>query len=239
MTLDEFNKQEKAIASDSLFSCCSAEKWTMILFQDFPFQSVKQLIARASSIWYEECIEDDWLEAFSHHPKIGDVKNLEEKFASTKDLAMNEQSAVRYASTDLISKLADANKSYEEKFGFIFIVSASGKSAEEMLRLIYDRLKNTYHEELQVAMGEQHKITILRLKKLLSDVEFNWMRPSQITTHVLDTTAGKPAQGITIRMQQQLNGNTWQTMAQSVTNKDGRINDLLPPDRLMIPGIYK
>jgi len=239
MTLDEFNKKEKAIASDGLFSCCSAEKWAMLLLQEFPFRSVQQLIIRATTIWYEECKEDDWLEAFSHHPKIGDVKSLEEKFSSTKDLAMNEQSAVLQASSDTIQLLAEANNSYEEKFGFIFIVSATGKSAGEMLRIINSRLKNSYHEELQVAMGEQHKITILRLKKLLSRANFNWMRTSQITTHVLDTAAGKPANGIIIRMQQQINGSTFQTMALSVTNMDGRINDLLPSEKILTPGIYK
>lgn len=237
MTLDEFNKKEKA--GDSLFSCCSSEKWTMLLLKNFPFPSEQVLISKATTTWYEECVEKDWLEAFSHHPKIGDVKNLEEKFASTKDLARNEQSGVENASAELINKLAEANRSYEEKFGFIFIVCATGKSAEEMLRLIYDRMKNTYHEELQVAMGEQHKITLIRLKKLLSNVNLNWLRPSQITSHILDTSQGKPAEGITVRLQQQLNGSTWQTMAQAVTNKDGRITDLLPLERILIPGIYK
>jgi 5-hydroxyisourate hydrolase/2-oxo-4-hydroxy-4-carboxy-5-ureidoimidazoline decarboxylase len=167
------------------------------------------------------------------------VKALEAKFKSTKDLALQEQSAVNLASPEIISKLAEANKSYEEKLGFIFIVNATGKSAEEMLRLVFDRLKNTYHEELQVAMGEQHKITILRLKKLLSDADFNWMRNSQVTTHVLDTSSGRPAHGIGIRMQQQLNSSTWQTMTQGITNHDGRIFDLLPGERILIPGVYK
>lgn len=239
MTLEEINKQDKALVSDSLFTCCSAEKWTALLLKDFPFRSEKGLIQDAAKAWYEECNEADWLEAFSHHPKIGDTKSLEEKFASIRHLAGDEQAGVESATTELIQELAIANKDYEEKFGFIFIVCATGKTAAGMLRLLNDRLKNDYHEELHIAMGEQHKITTIRLKKLLSGTDLTWMRPSQLTTHVLDTSRGSAAEGITIRLQQQINGSTWQTMAQGVTNNDGRISDLLPPERILIPGDYK
>ena len=74
-------------------------------------------------------------ESFTHHPKIGDVKSLTEKFAG------KEQAAVGTASVEVIEALAKANQAYEEKHGFIFIVCATGKSAEEMLRLLNDRLR--------------------------------------------------------------------------------------------------
>lgn len=238
MTLTELNSLDKTAAAKFLEACCGSRKWLELLLNELPFENATSLIAKAESIWYDSCTEQDWLEAFTHHPKIGDVKSLTEKFASTQHLAGNEQAGVNTATQAIIEALAKANADYEAKFGFIFIVCATGKSAEEMLRLLEDRLSNTYAEELAIAMGEQHKITILRLKKLLSEEDFSSLKVSQITTHVLDTTIGKPGQNITIRMQQPVNGN-WQTIAQGVTNKDGRIPDLLPPDRILKVGTYK
>ncbi len=72
------------------------------------------------------------------------------------------------ASSEVIKKLAELNTRYAERFGFIFIVCATGKTAEEMLEILESRIDNEYQEELKIAMGEQHKITILRLKKLIS-----------------------------------------------------------------------
>ncbi len=238
MRITELNNLDKTEAVQLLETCCGSSKWLELLLEELPFENTTSFIAKAESIWYDACGEQDWLEAFTHHPKIGDVKSLTEKFASTQHLAGNEQAGVNTATLAVIEALAKANTDYEAKFGFIFIVCATGKSAKEMLRLLEDRLSNTYAEELAIAMGEQHKITILRLKKLLSNEDFSSLKVSQITTHVLDTTLGKPGQNITIKMQQPIE-NGWQTIAQGVTNKDGRIPDLLPPNRNLKPGTYK
>ena len=90
-----------------------------------------------------------------HHPKIGDVKSLEKKFAPTKHLAGKEQAGVASATAETIQALAQANTHYETKNGFIFIVCATGKSAAEMLRILQDRLTNSTEEEVHIAMGEQ------------------------------------------------------------------------------------
>jgi 2-oxo-4-hydroxy-4-carboxy-5-ureidoimidazoline decarboxylase len=108
------------------------------------------------------------LEAFTHHPKIGDAKSLAEKFATTKEWASNEQSGVNEASILTLNKLAEGNKAYEEKFGYIFIVCATGKSASEMLSLLESRITNTPEVEIEIAMREQNKITHLRIDKLFS-----------------------------------------------------------------------
>ncbi len=158
------------------------------------------LITNAENIWYNQCNEADWLEAFTHHPKIGDVKSLTEKFASTQHLAGNEQAGVNTASKELIQELANANNAYEIKFGFIFIVCASGRSAAEMLRLLLDRITNSREEELDIAMGEQHKITILRFKKSIDEGDWLSLKISQLTTHVLDTSLGRPGEHLTIRL---------------------------------------
>lgn len=198
----------------------------------FPFQSEQQLVDLATSVWYVRCGKPDWLESFTHHPKIGDRAKLKEKFAGA------EQAFVAAAPDEVIDALATANAAYENKYGFIFIVCATGKPANEMLRLLNDRLRNSAEEELRIAMGEQHKISLIRFGKLLSSSTYPFITMSQLTTHVLDTSIGKPGQHITVRLMQPV-AEGWQTLAQGVTNADGRIGDLLPSGRILDPGNYK
>lgn len=169
MTLQEFNSLDQESAKAELLKCCGSQKWASLMIDHLPFASDEELHNKAATLWYEECKEEDWLQAFQHHPKIGDVKSLHEKFSSTKEWAGEEQANVQGANADIIQEIASGNKEYEEKFGFIFIVSATGKSAEEMLAILKDRLINDYDEEIKVAMQEQNKITQLRLKKLIHD----------------------------------------------------------------------
>ena len=232
MTISDFNKLGKEEAAELLFSCCGSTKWVSLMMQVFPFSSENDLVSKAETIWYEQCNEADWLEAFTHHPKIGDVKSLTEKFAG------KEQAAIGTASNEIIEVLLNANTYYEKTFGFIFIVCATGKRAEEMLRLLHDRISNNRNEELNIAMGEQHKITIIRLTKMIDEAKWQNLKPGQLTTHVLDTSVGKPGKDISIRLKHLVNG-SWQTMAQGITNTDGRIADLLPANRNIKPGNYK
>lgn len=238
MNLNEFNQLEKDAAASMLKTCCGSSAWVNAVMRNFPFSSEADLVAAAESSWYTICAEADWLEAFTHHPKIGDVKSLAEKFASTSHLAGNEQSGVNEATQQVLEQLTAGNQQYEKKYGFIFIICATGKPADEMLRLLQDRLKNSREEELHIAMGEQHKISIIRLKKLLDGASWQQLKQSQVTTHVLDTTLGKPGKNICIRMKRNVQGN-WQTMAQGITNADGRIPDLLPPSRIIPAGNYQ
>ncbi|MEP7164522.1 MAG: 2-oxo-4-hydroxy-4-carboxy-5-ureidoimidazoline decarboxylase [Ferruginibacter sp.] len=238
MTLSDFNKLSKEEAGKQLATCCGSAKWLSLLLKGLPFTNESELVSKAEKAWYDQCSEADWLEAFTHHPKIGDTKSLTEKFAATQLLAGNEQAAVNTASPRLIEELANANIEYETKFGFIFIVCATGRSAAEMLRLLLDRISNTKEEELAIAMGEQHKITILRFKKLMDEGNWQSLKVSQLTSHVLDTSLGRPGQNISIRLKRSVNG-SWLTMAQGVTNADGRIGDLLAPNRNLTPGNYQ
>lgn len=232
MNLLAFNTLPEETAKRELFACCGSAKFADAMMKHFPFASEKQLVDLATQIWYGECSEVDWRESFTHHPKIGDVKSLTEKFAG------KEQAGVAVATKETIEALAKANTDYENRFGFIFIVCATGKSADEMLALLNDRLQNSTEEELHIAMGEQQKISIIRFKKMLPDGDFGFLKVSQITTHVLDTSTGIPGKDISIRLQS-LNDNSWQTIAQGITNGDGRIPDLLPQDRNLKPGTYK
>jgi 5-hydroxyisourate hydrolase/2-oxo-4-hydroxy-4-carboxy-5-ureidoimidazoline decarboxylase len=232
MTLSAFNNFDKEIAAKHLFDSCGSVRWVAEMMQYFPFTSEKELVDRATKIWYETCEENDWRESFLHHPKIGDVKSLTEKFAG------KEQAGVATAKEETIAALAKANTDYENKFGFIFIVCATGKSAPEMLQLLLDRLKNPAKEELHIAMGEQQKITIIRFKKLLTNADFSFLKVSQITTHVLDTAVGLPGKNISIKLQAKRN-DVWRTIAQGITNNDGRIPDLLPQEKNLKPDTYK
>jgi 2-oxo-4-hydroxy-4-carboxy-5-ureidoimidazoline decarboxylase len=108
----------------------------------------------------------DWLEAFSHHPKIGDRAALRERFPTTGHLSEKEQAGVDGASEATLTALAEANGEYERKFGYIFIVCATGKTAREMLEMLSDRLRNECESEIRIAAEEQAKITALRLLNL-------------------------------------------------------------------------
>jgi 2-oxo-4-hydroxy-4-carboxy-5-ureidoimidazoline decarboxylase len=128
-----------------------------------PFGSDQQLHAMARQEWF--ALEpDDWREAFRHHPKIGDRESLRAQFPRTGHLSAAEQRGVSEAPDDVLDALAEGNRAYEERFGYIFIVCATGKSAEEMLALLCERLNNEPQEELLVAASEQARITELRLR---------------------------------------------------------------------------
>lgn len=237
-TFKEFNQLEKKQATKELFKCCGSSTWVQQVMAFFPFKNEETLFNQVRKIWFEKCKKSDYLEAFSHHPKIGDVDSLKKKFASTQHWAGHEQAGVQAAQTQTIQELARLNEVYVQKFGYIFIVCATGKSAEEMLQLLQARVAHSPDEELGIAMGEQFKITLIRLKKLIDLQEKNWHAVSQITTHVLDTSIGKPGKGICIKLKKQVE-QTWQTICLGITNADGRIVDLLPAGRNLEAGNYQ
>lgn len=167
MTLDELNALPEPQLRQELTRCCGARKWVDEMMTIFPVTKENILLNDAQEIW-QECTEADWKEAFSHHPKIGDINSLKEKFAATAQWAEGEQAGIKHTSLQVLEAFAESNAVYENKFGYIFIVNASGKSAEEMLSMLKMRLLNTPADELKIAVEEQAKITRVRLKKLLS-----------------------------------------------------------------------
>ncbi len=166
MTLHELNILPQPLLREELLKCCGSSTWVKMMMAYFPADDLVELLEDAEEIWYA-CSKEDWKEAFTHHPKIGDVESLTKKFASTAEWASGEQSGVNIATKETIEALAEGNRLYEEKFGYIFIVCATGKSADEMLGLLQSRLSNSPNEEIQVAADEQNMITKLRLEKLL------------------------------------------------------------------------
>ncbi len=130
------------------------------------FASDQELMARAERDW-DSLVEADYLEAFLAHPRIGDVDSLRQKYANTKAIASGEQSGVDAADEATLTRLAAANDEYFDKFGFIFIVCATGKTAKQMLEILESRLPNQRDVEVANAAAEQMKITKLRLEKLV------------------------------------------------------------------------
>lgn len=127
-----------------------------------PFETRESLLGAARAEWFA-LTPADWVQAFADHPKIGDRDALALKFPETHHLASREQSGVSGASEDVLTALADSNAAYEEKFGYIFIVCATGLDAATMLARLRERLDNDPWTELRVAAEEQAKITALRL----------------------------------------------------------------------------
>lgn len=150
-----------------LTKCCGSRRWAEQLATQRPFEQLEDLIARANDVWWS--LEgDDWLEAFRAHPRIGEKKAENAGSAQAQQWSSEEQAGVKDSAQDTIAKLGVLNREYEAKFGYIFIVCASGKSTDEMLALLESRLVNDPSKELPVAATEQAKITELRLKKLLA-----------------------------------------------------------------------
>lgn len=167
MTIAGFDHLPTEKKKELLQQCCGSGCWVNKMLTVFPVEDLVELLEAAEEKWYE-CNEQDWKEAFAHHPKIGDINSLKEKFANTAQWAQDEQSGVNTSPGEVLQNLASKNKLYEEKFGFIFIVCATGKSAQEMLSLLEERLKNKPSEEMEIAMAEQNRITKLRLEKLFA-----------------------------------------------------------------------
>jgi 2-oxo-4-hydroxy-4-carboxy-5-ureidoimidazoline decarboxylase len=159
---DHLNIEEKKAL---LQQCCGSSAWVNNMIAAPPAEDLVDLLQIAEEQWYA-CQEADWREAFSHHPKIGDIDALKEKFAATAQWAEGEQGGVKQASEQTLQQLAAGNQAYEQKFGYIFIVCATGRSADEMLQLLNQRLYNNPEVEIQIAMEQQLKITKLRLEKL-------------------------------------------------------------------------
>jgi OHCU decarboxylase len=165
VSLDQLNALPSEEVAPLLLRCCGSTEWVRRMAARRPFRSVGELGSFADEVW-GSLDRPDWLEAFAAHPRIGE-REVPAVGAATSDWAEQEQSATRDAAPGTLTRLAAANRLYEEKFGYQFIVCATGKSAAEMLGLLEQRLPNSPELELVAAADEQRKITRLRLHKLI------------------------------------------------------------------------
>jgi 2-oxo-4-hydroxy-4-carboxy-5-ureidoimidazoline decarboxylase len=158
-------------AGAALRACCASARWVTRMLSQRPFRDAADVLDSGERIWWE-LGREDWLEAFAAHPRIGEKTGDggtggRGDSAHGAGWAAQEQARVSDASADMKARLAQANRDYEAKFGWIYLVCATGKSAEEMLAFAQQRMANAPDAELRVAAAEQAKITALRLGKLL------------------------------------------------------------------------
>jgi allantoicase len=154
------NASAPEAALRDLQRCCGSSNWAARMTAARPYATIHAMEEAADRVW-GNCSREDWLEAFAAHPKIGQ--------RSGSAWSRQEQSAANAATEDTVAALADANRQYEAKFGYIFIVCASGKTAPEMLAILKERLANDPAREIQNAVEQQRLITHLRLRKLLTE----------------------------------------------------------------------
>ena len=168
MELELLNDLGRTEAEQALLQCCGSRKWAQTVAAGRPYENLEALITRADEIWWS-LDPSDWLEAFRSHPKIGGKKAATPVSDRSRQWSGQEQSGVRDAPQETVDSLATLNRVYEEKFGYIFIICATGKTSEEMLAALRERLENDAARELTIAAAEQGKITALRLRKLVGN----------------------------------------------------------------------
>ncbi len=166
IAMEQLNSLPVSEAENEFLKCCGSSNWARRMAAERPFLSLNKLLDSGDQIWWS-LEPHDWLEAFHSHPKIGEQKAAAAVTVEAQRWSEDEQARIRDSARETIAALAKLNHEYEEKFGYIFIVCASGKSSEEMLASLRQRLVNNPDEELRIAAAEQAKITQLRLTKLI------------------------------------------------------------------------
>jgi OHCU decarboxylase len=161
------NSLSPAQAEAEFLKCCGSTRWAQAMTATRPFKSIDDLLAKADSVWWS-LDREDWLEAFRAHPKIGEKKAAVAQSEQARSWSAQEQSGTAGGAAEIVAALAECNREYEQRFGFIYIVCAAGKSSEEMLAILKRRIQNDGETELPSAAEEQRKITRLRLEKLLN-----------------------------------------------------------------------
>ncbi|ADO68840.1 2-oxo-4-hydroxy-4-carboxy-5-ureidoimidazoline decarboxylase [Stigmatella aurantiaca] len=165
--LDWLNGLSLEEAQAEFLRCCGSRRWAEGMARARPFARETAVYTEAGWLWSQTGPED-WKEAISHHPRIGDVSQLRERFKATGTWSAQEQKGVQGASEEVLQALADGNREYEERFGFTFLICATGKGASEILEQLRERLNNPPPLEMRIAAGEQAQITRIRLEKLLT-----------------------------------------------------------------------
>jgi OHCU decarboxylase len=164
--LARLNALPAADAEAELLTCCGSRAWAGRIAALRPFAGEDALFDAADEVWWA-LGREDWLEAFRSHPRIGEKKAEAGQTQREQGWSRGEQAGMDAAADATRNALADGNRAYEERFGHIYLVCATGRSADELLSILTDRLRNEPDAELRVAAGEQAKITRLRLRKLL------------------------------------------------------------------------
>jgi 2-oxo-4-hydroxy-4-carboxy-5-ureidoimidazoline decarboxylase len=163
--LDEWNRADEAAATDAMLACCAARRWAAGMVQSRPIANVAAFSETADRLW-ATMAEPDWLEAIAAHPRIGERNALSASEKSTA-WSQQEQAGAAAASAAAVLEMADSNAQYEQRFGFTYIVCATGRTIDEMLTILKRRLSNDRVTELREAAEQQRQIMQIRLGKWL------------------------------------------------------------------------
>jgi hydroxyisourate hydrolase len=239
LALSDLNALDDAAALDAFLRCCGSASWAARMAAARPFTDTGSLYGAADVIWWG-LAKEDWLEALAAHPRIGSRSDVAAKSGVERAWAEGEQSGTQHAGDVVLDALAEANAAYEARFGHVYVVCATGKSATEMLELCRARLLNDPETELRIAAEEQRKITHIRLGKLLGAAPAP--KPASahvasITTHVLDTARGRPARGVPIVLSRLVDG-AFREVGRGETDDDGRLKTLVPKGTF-VAGTYR
>lgn len=166
VTLEKLNQMSEPKAAELLKQCCGSTQWVFRMLAMRPFASREALLQSADDVW-SQLGRKDWLEAFAHHPRIGEKKSEKPQGVKAAKWSKHEQAGVKEADDSVRDELVRINHDYDVRFGYIYIVCASGKTAEELLAIAQKRMKNDPDVEIGVAGEEQRRITRLRLEKVL------------------------------------------------------------------------
>jgi 2-oxo-4-hydroxy-4-carboxy-5-ureidoimidazoline decarboxylase len=164
-TLAAWNNADEGAAVGTILACCGSRRWARAMVALRPVASVEELSAAADRVW-STMQEPDWMEAFACHPRIGE-RNAKHAAPKSAAWSAQEQSSTTQAADRVLTELAAGNALYEERYGFTYIVCATGKSAEEMLAILHRRLASSREAELREAAEQQRQITQIRLGKWL------------------------------------------------------------------------
>ena len=163
MMIEGFNELSAEEAEGALLACCGSRRWAADVAGLRPFASAQALLEAAEGVWFS-LSEADWLQAFAQHPRIGERKEASTAYLSHSEA---EQAAALETLEDVADGLIVANRLYEARFGFRYLVFASGRTAPELFAILRERLTHTREEELLEAARQQHRITVLRMAKYL------------------------------------------------------------------------
>jgi allantoicase len=164
--ISRFHRLPKGKAQKALLDCCGSKKWVARMLANRPFADLPAILHAADAIW-KELDQKAWREAFLHHPPIGGRKARARQSGKAKNWSAGEQSAAQQGSAATLDQIAAGNAAYQRKFGHVFLICATGKTAGEILESLERRMNNEPSAETLVAAEEQRKITRLRLEKLL------------------------------------------------------------------------
>ncbi len=170
VSIGHVNRGSESHVAQLLAACCGSSKWVASMVARRPFEDLEDLLM-ASDEAAQELTPEDWLEAFRHHPRIGERHAQVAVSGAAARWSDGEQAAASESTRDVQGELAKGNHEYERRFGFIFIIRAAGRTPEQILGALRERLGNSPDAELVIAAREQQQITNLRLVKLFQAIE--------------------------------------------------------------------